>query len=57
MVLSGDIVCAARRSRPSEDRVDKHYERRPKLETLMDDLKPSFVNYRSPQDDKIQLAF
>ncbi len=38
-----------------EDTVDKGSEQRPKLAIRTDDLKP-FVNYRNPQDDKVQLA-
>lgn len=41
----------------SEERtVAEPSEQQRNLEIQTDDLKPSFVNYRNPQDDKIQLA-
>jgi hypothetical protein len=39
-----------------EERVTKPSEQRRNLEIDTDDLKPSFKNYRNPQDDKVQLA-
>ena len=40
----------------AEDKVAEPLERLVRREMRTDDLKPTFVNYRNPEDDKIQLA-